>query len=123
MNAKIHAAAITLATLLLAGACSMMGRNVPVPPESEFGFGPRVSANGIYQAEIEAAAPLRVRRMQEVKLRVQAVGRGPVASATIDVDGGMPQHGHGLPTTPRVTHVAGDGSYEVEGLKFNMGGW
>ena len=35
----------------------------------------------------------------------------------------MPQHGHGLPTRPRVTRSLGDGIYEIEGVRFNMGGW
>ena len=44
-------------------------------------------------------------------------------TATILVDGGMPQHGHGLPTKPRVTRQMGNGDHLVEGMKFNMGGW
>ena len=43
--------------------------------------------------------------------------------ATIAVDGGMPQHGHGLPTKPRVTKRLGNGEHVVDGMKFNMGGW
>jgi hypothetical protein len=39
------------------------------------------------------------------------------------MDGGMPQHGHGLPTSPRVTRALGNGDHLVEGVKFNMGGW
>jgi hypothetical protein len=35
----------------------------------------------------------------------------------------MPQHGHGLPTRPRVTRSLGDGIYEIDGVRFNMGGW
>ena len=46
----------------------------------------------------------------------------PVADVPIRVDGGMPQHGHGLPTRPRVTGL-GDGQYRVDGMKFNMPGW
>ena len=47
----------------------------------------------------------------------------PVEAAAIDVDGGMQEHGHGLPTDPRVTRELGEGKYLVEGLRFNMGGW
>ena len=47
----------------------------------------------------------------------------PVDRASITVSGGMPQHGHGLPTTPRVTRSLGNGNHLVEGMKFNMGGW
>jgi len=41
----------------------------------------------------------------------------------IRVDGDMPEHGHGLPTRPRVTAYLGNGDYLVEGMKFQMTGW
>jgi hypothetical protein len=47
----------------------------------------------------------------------------PVEEATIAVDGGMPQHGHGLPTAPAMTGALGDGRYRIEGVRFNMSGW
>jgi hypothetical protein len=47
----------------------------------------------------------------------------PVENAEILVDGGMPQHGHGLPTSPQVTAYLGNGEYRVEGLRFQMTGW
>jgi hypothetical protein len=46
----------------------------------------------------------------------------PVNNAEISVDGGMPAHGHGLPTQPQVTKNLGDGKYLVEGVKFSMPG-
>lgn len=46
-----------------------------------------------------------------------------VENAEIIVDGGMPQHGHGLPTRPQVTAYLGNGEYRVEGLRFQMTGW
>lgn len=47
----------------------------------------------------------------------------PITHAQIAVDGGMPQHGHGLPTRPQVTPLAVDGTYLMEGMKFSMSGW
>jgi hypothetical protein len=47
----------------------------------------------------------------------------PVGQANITVDGGMPQHRHGLPTQPHVNSSADGGIYEVDGVKFNMRGW
>ena len=35
----------------------------------------------------------------------------------------MPQHNHGLPTSPQATDYLGDGRYRIEGLKFTMTGW
>ncbi|HEX2204555.1 MAG TPA: FixH family protein [Longimicrobium sp.] len=110
------------AAMLVLGGCMMMS-HAERPAESEFGLGPRTSAGGVYEAALEPAAPLRVRRMQSVRLRVRAAGQAPVEGAAITVDGGMPEHGHGLPTTPRVTRALGDGTYQVDGVRFNMGGW
>ena len=47
----------------------------------------------------------------------------PVTGAMIMVDGGMPAHGHGLPTKPEVTGEKERGVYLVEGMKFTMPGW
>jgi len=47
----------------------------------------------------------------------------PIAGAMVTVGGGMPQHGHGFPTKPRVTRELEGGTYLVEGMKFSMPGW
>lgn len=54
---------------------------------------------------------------------VTRAGGEPVEDATLAIGGGMPQHGHGLPTSPAVTAYLGEGRYRVEGVRFNMGGW
>ena len=46
----------------------------------------------------------------------------PVYPALVSVTGGMPAHGHGLPTQPKVTEYLGSGKYRLEGMKFSMGG-
>jgi hypothetical protein len=56
-------------------------------------------------------------------LHVETADGQPVEGATILVDGGMPQHGHGLPTSPKVTEDLGNGDYRVEGMKFQMPGF
>ena len=35
----------------------------------------------------------------------------------------MPEHGHGLPTSPETNGVSNDGDYRIEGMKFSMSGW
>lgn len=107
--------------LATAAACMHMGAERPAP--AEFGMGPRPSAGGMYVATLEPAEPLRTGRMQRARLTVRAAGDAAVERAAIAVDGGMPQHGHGLPTAPRVTRDLGGGAYQVDGLRFNMGGW
>ena len=61
--------------------------------------------------------------MQQWTLHLETASGAPIDSAALTVDGGMPQHGHGLPTKPRVTRALGGGDHLVEGMKFNMGGW
>ena len=117
--------ALTIATLGVIGCVGMMmgHSGVTKPPSETFGQGPRMSDRGLYHAMIESSDPLRPRRMQSVIVAVQDADGHPVDGAAIEIDGGMPQHGHGLPTRPRVTRALGEGRYQVEGLRFNMGGW
>jgi hypothetical protein len=120
---------LAVAAVIVAGmgACThmmtMLHGGPERPAESEFGLGPRVSAAGVYSVTLEPVAPLAKRKLQKVRVRVQDDGGTPIDGATIDVDGGMPQHGHGLPTRPRMTKRLGDGLYEIDGVRFNMGGW
>lgn len=93
------------------------------PADSEFGRGPRASQRDLYAATLQPTEVLRVRRLQTVAVRITDANGKPVEDAVITVDGGMPEHGHGLPTQPRVTRALGDGVYEIEGVRFNMGGW
>jgi len=46
----------------------------------------------------------------------------PITTASIAISGGMPAHGHALPTQPEVSQNLGDGQYLVEGMLFNMSG-
>ena len=56
-------------------------------------------------------------------IHVETADGQPVDDAEITVDGGMPQHGHGLPTSTQVTQKLGNGDYLMEGMKFQMPGW
>jgi hypothetical protein len=99
------------------------GTGAPKPAASEFGFGPRTSGQARYTATLQPDGELKARKMYAVRVAIADAKGRPVEGATIAVDGGMPEHGHGLPTRPRVTRSEGDGVYVIEGLRFNMGGW
>jgi hypothetical protein len=130
-QSMIRRTVLALATLTVAigmtacGHAMMMihGTGAQRPAAREFGLGPRSSAAGRYVATLEPAKPLRPRQMQTVRVTVRDADGSTIDEAQISVDGGMPQHGHGLPTRPRVTRNLGDGRYEIEGVRFNMGGW
>jgi len=121
-------AALALVAAVAATGCGhlmmmMHGSDVARPAETEFGTGPRASASLQFTATLQPDQPLRPRRMQTVRVAITDAAGAPVDDATIQIDGGMPQHGHGLPTRPRVTRALGNGLYEIEGVRFNMGGW
>ena len=107
----------------LAGGHLLMMRGAPRPAASEFGLGPRTSGGGLYTATLIPTEPLRPRKLQTVQVAIADAAGEPIEDAQIGIDGGMPQHGHGLPTRPRVTKQVGNGIYEIEGVRFNMGGW
>lgn len=114
--------AVGLATLGC-GHLAMMGRSVERPAAEAFGLGPRSSERQTYTVTLQPAQPLRVRRLVSVPVLVTDAQGRPVEGAVISVDGGMPEHGHGLPTQPRVTRALGAGVYEIKGVRFSMGGW
>jgi YtkA-like len=104
---------------LLAG-CSMFAR----PPKDLDYSRTRTSGAGLYRATIRPEGDSIPRgRLQRWTLHLETANGTAVDSALVAVDGGMPQHGHGLPTRPRVTRALGSGDHLVEGMKFNMGGW
>jgi len=82
------------------------------------------SAQGRYLVQLEppAAAPA-INQIHSWQIKLAAPDGQPVRHARIAVDGGMPQHGHGLPTRPQVTRELADGTYLMEGMKFSMTGW
>ncbi len=84
----------------------------------------KATASGHYIAAIAPEQePVSVGPMHAWIVTITEPGGSPVDSARISIDGGMPQHGHGLPTSPAVTRELGAGRYLVEGVKFNMSGW
>ena len=129
MKASQYYTAAALAALVFSVAgCSHVaamafGTGATRPAAGEFGVGPRVSAERRYVATLQPQQALRPRQLQAMRVAIVDARGQAVDGATILVDGGMPQHGHGLPTKPRVTKSLGGGQYEIEGVRFNMGGW
>jgi hypothetical protein len=75
---------------------------------------------GGYTARLD---PIAINQMHTWVFHLASAAGQPLEEAHITVDGEMPQHGHGLPTSPQVTQALGNGDYLVEGMKFNMPGW
>jgi hypothetical protein len=125
-NTKISSVAAIIAVALLTGCTSVMTMvhgGAKRPATIEFGLGPRVSSAGRYTAVLKPAQPLRPRKLQAIEVQLSDAAGRAVDGAAITIGGGMPEHGHGLPTRPQVTRNLGNGIYVIEGVRFNMGGW
>jgi hypothetical protein len=81
------------------------------------------SEKGVYVVEIAPeVGTFKQGELHAWVVTLKTAEGAPVEGARIAVDGGMPDHGHGLPTSPQVTTYLGGGRYRVEGVKFNMSG-
>lgn len=79
---------------------------------------------GLYVAAVAPVEePVAVGTMHAWVVTLEDRDGAAVDGAHITIGGGMPHHGHGLPTSPAVTQELGEGRYLVEGMKFNMSGW
>lgn len=111
---------LLIAAAALLNACMIFMR----PPSDAQAYDrTQVSAEQLYRATFAPVESIKVGRLHSWTLQVVDAQGAPVSAARITIDGGMPQHGHGLPTRPVVTKQLGDGVHLVEGMKFNMGGW
>jgi hypothetical protein len=116
--------------LLLIVAVYFVGMNIMmstmnngVPADLDYST-TRVSDKNVFRVSyISSEDVVPINQMHQWTLHVETVDGKPVDNATITVDGDMPQHGHGLPTSPRVTKNLGNGDYLIDGMKFQMGGW
>ncbi|HEX3158121.1 MAG TPA: FixH family protein [Gemmatimonadaceae bacterium] len=120
-TARAAARLLTLAAVLgLLSGCMLFRR---APEDLDYSR-TRTSEGGIYRGTIHPPGDSIPRgRLHSWTLHLENAAGTPVDVASVDVDGGMPQHGHGLPTKPRVMRQLGNGDHVVEGMKFNMGGW
>ena len=115
-------AAVAAAAIATPADAFLFQAAVAKPQPQEFGLGPRESANRKYTVYLRPQETLRLRKLQTLRVLVLDAQGRPVEGARIAVDGGMPEHGHGLPTQPQPRSLGG-GMYDLEGLRFSTGGW
>lgn len=100
-------------------ACSM----TPRPSELDTRL-TRPSEHGLYIVTMHplVEAP-KMNTIHAWEVAVTNSAGAPVRDAKFTFAGGMPEHGHGYPTKPRVTGSLGEGRYRLDGVKFSMSGW
>ena len=116
-SATVAFAGLAALTTLGMTGCGTMPKDLDVALDKQ-------TSAGVYRVALvpPAQAPA-INQMHSWKVKLATPDGRPVQGAQFKVDGGMPQHGHGLPTQPRVTRELGDGTYQLDGMKFSMTGW
>ena len=67
-------------------------------------------------------SPLRINQIHSWHVRILDGDRKTVAVEQLQINGGMPEHDHGLPTQPQITATLDNGDYLLEGVRFHMQG-
>ena len=116
MNRTISTA-LSLAALVATTGC------MSAPKDLDLALTRPTADNKYVVALLPPAKPAAINQLHAWRVSLTSATGAPVAHARIQVDGGMPQHGHGLPTRPQVRQELPDGSYLIEGMKFSMTGW
>jgi len=81
-----------------------------------------VSRGGIQVNLFSQLQPVQLNTMHSWEIELLDSSGAPVSDAVLRVQGGMPEHDHGLPTRPLVTRKLPNGRYLLEGMRFHMPG-
>ena len=113
-----------ISTLAALGAFVALATGCGTPPADLDLALDKMSTHGAYRVALvpPAQAPA-INQLHSWKVKLTTPAGTPVHGAHFRVGGGMPQHGHGFPTQPRVTRELADGTYALDGMKFSMTGW
>lgn len=103
-------------------ACVLATGNPPASQQADGQIW--ISRSGQFHLMFESEVdPIVINRIHRWVLRVETADGHPVSGAQITMQGGMPEHDHGLPTMPLVTASPDAGGYLIEGIRFHMNGY
>lgn len=109
-----------LAAAIVAGGFAFASSQAPADLDYSLSH---ASDRGLYAVTIAPAVePIPVGQLHAWTVAVSAADGSPT-EATVVFDGGMPQHGHGLPTVPKAMGEDAEGRTIIGGVRFNMPGW
>ena len=109
---------LTLVPLVLAGIL-LNGCNAESAPS---GWQQTTAGKaGSYRATLNCTTAPQPGRFQECQIAFTDRQNQAAGIVSVQLEGGMPGHGHGLPTSPTLT-LQDSGSYRIDGLKYNMPG-
>ena len=84
-----------------------------------------ISESGRFRATLTPSIrPVPIDAGHSWMLQLEALGPSPSAILELGLDGGMPGHNHGMPTTPEIRPGDRPGQFLIAGIRFHMaGGW
>ena len=80
------------------------------------------TAKGVQIEIYSQLSPLRINQIHSWHVRLLDNEGNALAVDELEVNGGMPEHDHGLPTQPQITSRLANGDYLLEGVRFHMQG-
>ena len=84
---------------------------------------PRLTQQGNFQVSINPELnPVPLNQIHSWILHLETPQGEVVNEAEVSIFGGMPAHDHGMPTSPQVSQVLGNGDYLIDGVQFQMPG-
>lgn len=93
-------------------------------PEAEGGWGATSDSGRLSGRLAPESGAVQVGAFQTWILALRTADGAPVTGAELAITGGMPLHGHGLPSQPTASEELPGGRYRIEGVKLNMhGAW
>lgn len=82
-----------------------------------------LSENGHYRVDIRPeVGQLLVSKTQNWVIHIEAKDGSTFIPSQLSLIGGMPAHGHGFPTQPKLSRYLAGGDFLVEGVRFHMPG-
>ncbi|HEV2515688.1 MAG TPA: FixH family protein [Devosia sp.] len=119
---RLHWAwAIPIGLLLAAAAAKGIMMLLPVPANLDLST-TRVSERGTFTATV-VTGPVVVGEPMSWAFKLKASDGSVIDPSTLSLDGGMPQHGHGLPRAPSQASATNNGTFVFSGIEFSMRGW
>jgi hypothetical protein len=120
INIILCLALIMLSNSLAAGTTT----SKPLLPNSYVLIGEANSKENHFKVQLTTQnnETLQINQFQQWIVEIKDLTGNAIYPARIGISGGMPAHGHGLPTQPQVTDYLGNGRYLIEGIKLNMDG-
>lgn len=82
----------------------------------------QVSKSNHYKIDLNCNHPPTLSSFQQCTFTLSNKQKEKLTNAVVKIDGGMPTHQHGLPTTPQALWNEKDNVYNINGLKFSMPG-